>query len=89
MRDRYEILRNDSLVLRHHPDPAPLLGWFLVESLRHFSGPIEFTTAEASAWLGWGRVAGKPLGATAYPVLSRLCHRLWEVAQHLHLHLIP
>ena len=88
MQDRYEIFRNDLWVLRHHPDPAPLLGWFLLDSRRHCSGPIEFTTAEASAWGGAVQQASR--------LVQRLtqCDRVYAIAfgegaQHLHLHLIP
>ena len=86
--NHYEIFRNDLWVLRHHPDPAPLLGWFLLDSRRHCSGPIEFTTAEASAWGGAVQQASR--------LVQRLtqCDRVYAIAfgegaQHLHLHLIP
>ena len=82
MQDRYEIFRNDLWVLRHHPDPAPLLGWFLLDSRRHCSGPIEFTTAEASAWGGAVQQASR--------LVQRLtqCDRVYAIAfgegaQHL------
>ena len=88
MQDRYEIFRNDLWVLRHHPDPAPLLGWFLLDSRRHCSGPIEFTTAEATASGGAVQQASR--------LVQRLtqCDRVYAIAfgegaQHLHLHLIP
>ena len=88
MQDRYEIFRNDLWVLRHHPDPAPLLGWFLLDSRRHCSGPIEFTTPEASAWGGAVQQASR--------LVQRLtqCDRVYAIAfgegaQHLQLHLIP
>ncbi|MGE4582480.1 MAG: diadenosine tetraphosphate hydrolase, partial [Synechococcus sp.] len=47
MRKRYEIKRSGLWVLRHHPDPAPLPGWMLLDTLRHCSGPVDFTTDEA------------------------------------------
>ena len=50
MTERYEVVRSDLWVLRHHPDPAPLLGWFLLDSLRHCPGPLDFTTNEAAEW---------------------------------------
>ena len=50
MTERYEVVRSDFWVLRHHPDPAPLLGWFLLDSLRHCPGPLDFTTNEAAEW---------------------------------------
>ena len=51
-RGRYEIERSELWVLRHHPDPAPLPGWLLLDSLRHCSGPVDFSEAEASGWGG-------------------------------------
>ena len=50
MRERFEIQRSDLWVLRHHPDPAPLPGWVLLDTLRHCAGPIDFTTDEANGW---------------------------------------
>lgn len=49
-REHYEILRSELWVLRHHPDPAPLPGWLLLDSLRHCSGPLDFSEAEAADW---------------------------------------
>ena len=60
----------------------------MLDSLRHCSGPIEFTTVEASAWGGAVQQASR--------LVQRLtqCDRVYviafgEGAQHLHLHLIP
>ena len=49
-RERYEISRTDLWVLRHHPDPAPLPGWLLLDSLRHCGGPLAFEPREAESW---------------------------------------
>ena len=46
----YEIERSDLWVLRHHPDPAPLVGWMLLDSLRHCPGPLAFNEDEAGDW---------------------------------------
>ncbi len=86
--DRYEIFRTDHWVLRHHPDPAPLTGWLLLDSLRHCPGPIDFRADEAKSW-------GSVLRDSSALVQTLTgCDRVYviafgEGAQHLHLHLIP
>ena len=87
-RDRYEIHRTEHWVLRHHPDPAPLTGWLLLDSLRHCPGPMDFNPDEAAGWGGMVRDACSLVhGLTG-------CDRVYTIAfgegaQHLHLHLIP
>lgn len=49
-RQRWQIGGDDLWLLRHHPDPAPLAGWLLLDSARHLGGPVDFTSAEAAAW---------------------------------------
>ena len=88
MRDRFEIQRSDLWVLRHHPNPAPLPGWVLLDTLRHCAGPIDFTTDEAN---GWG-IAVQQASRLVRQLTS--CDRVYAIAfgegaQHLHLHLIP
>ena len=87
-RDRYEVQRSELWVLRHHPDPSPLPGWLILDTLRHCPGPIDFTNEEAA---GWGRAVQQ-----ASRLVQRLtkCDRVYAIAfgegaQHLHLHLIP
>lgn len=87
-RERYEIRRSELWVLRHHPDPAPLPGWLLLDSLRHCSGPLDFSEAEASDWGQAVRDASRLVKQITG------CERVYAVAfgegaQHLHLHLIP
>ena len=87
-RERYEISRNDLWVLRHHPDPAPLQGWLLLDSLRHLGGPIEFNHKESAAW---GTAVQR---ASTLVQLLTGCQRVYAIAfgegaKHLHLHLIP
>ena len=84
----YEIERSDLWVLRHHPDPAPLVGWMLLDSLRHCPGPLAFNEEEAA---DWGRAVRDASG-----LVQELtgCDRVYAIAfgegaQHLHLHLIP
>ena len=90
MRDRFEIQRSDLWVLRHHPNPAPLPGWVLLDTLRHCAGPIDFTTDEAN---GWG-IAVQQASRLVRQLTS--CDRVYAIAfgegaqhLHLHLHLIP
>ena len=84
----YEISRSPLWVLRHHPDPAPLTGWLLLDARRHLGGPIAFTPEEASAW--------GPTVQQASRLVQQLtgCDRVYAIAfgegaRHLHLHLIP
>ena len=84
----YEISRSPLWVLRHHPDPAPLTGWLLLDARRHLGGPIAFTPEEASAW--------GPAVQQASRLVQQLtgCDRVYAIAfgegaRHLHLHLIP
>ena len=86
--ERYEIQRSELWVLRHHPDPAPLPGWLLLDSRRHCSGPVDFTAAEASDWGCAVRDASDLVKQISG------CDRVYAIAfgegaQHLHLHLIP
>ena len=87
-RERYQISRNRLWLLRHHPDPAPLPGWLLLDATRHLGGPMDFNCEEAAAW------------GSAVQRASRLvqhltdCQRVYAIAfgegaRHLHLHLIP
>ena len=84
----YEIGRGALWVLRHHPDPAPLLGWLLLDSARHLHGPADFNPEEAAAW--------GPAVQHASALVKELtgCDRVYAIAfgegaRHLHLHLIP
>ena len=78
----------DLWVLRHHPEPAPLAGWLLLDSVRHCSGPLAFNEAEAA---DWGRAVRD---ASRLVQTITECDRVYAIAfgegaQHLHLHLIP
>ena len=87
-RGLYEIGRGSLWVLRHHPDPAPLAGWLLLDSCRHLGGPADFTAQEALAWgpaVQWASALVRELTG---------CDRVYAIAfgegaPHLHLHLIP
>lgn len=46
----YEIARTDLWLLRHHPDPAPLAGWLLLDARRHLPGPLDFSDGKALSW---------------------------------------
>ena len=85
---RYEIGRSGFWVLRHHPDPSPLLGWLFLDTLRHVGGPVDFTSDEAAFW--------GPAVQQASQLVRQLtgCDRVYAIAfgegaRHLHLHLIP
>jgi diadenosine tetraphosphate (Ap4A) HIT family hydrolase len=83
-----EIGRSGLWLLRHHPNPAPLAGWLLLDATRHLGGPLAFNDHEAASW---GRAV-----RTASQLVQRLtgCERVYAIAfgegaRHLHLHLIP
>ena len=87
-RERYEISRTDLWVLRHHPDPAPLPGWLLLDSLRHCGGPLAFEPREAESW----GLAVRDASQMVQQITG--CDRVYAIAfgegaPHLHLHLIP
>ena len=75
-------------VLRHHPAPAPLLGWLLLDSGRHLGGAADFNGAEAATF-------GEALGRSCALVRQLTgCERVYAIAfgegaPHLHVHLIP
>ena len=87
-RQRYEISCGPLWLLRHHPDPAPLPGWLLLDARRHLPGPIAFTPEEAASW-------GSAVQRASQLVQELTgCDRVYAIAfgegaQHLHLHLIP
>ena len=84
----FEICRTDLWVVRHHVAPAPLLGWLLLDTLRHCGGPVDFMEEEARSW-------GQAVQQASHLVRSLTgCDRVYAIAfgegaQHLHLHLIP
>ena len=84
----FEIVRTPLWVLRHHHHPAPMLGWLLLDTLRHCSGPVDFNSDEASRWGGAVQQASQLVRDLT------VCDRVYAIAfgegaQHLHLHLIP
>jgi diadenosine tetraphosphate (Ap4A) HIT family hydrolase len=83
-----QIHHDDLWLLRHHPLPAPLPGWLVLDSLRHVGGPVEFDAAEC-ADLG-------PMLRRCSALVRDLtgCERVYAIAfgegaRHFHLHLIP
>jgi hypothetical protein len=75
-------------LLRHHPLPAPLVGWLILDSLRHVGGPADFN-ADECAGLG-------PMLQRSSALVRQLsgCQRVYAIAfgegaRHFHLHLIP
>jgi diadenosine tetraphosphate (Ap4A) HIT family hydrolase len=82
------IHREGPWLLRHHPLPAPLAGWLMLDSLRHVGGPADFDAAECAA-LG-------PMLQRCSALVRELtgCERVYAIAfgegaRHFHLHLIP
>ena len=87
-RDRWQIGSDELWLLRHHPDPAPMAGWLILDAVRHLGGPIDFRPQEAAAWGGAVQRASRLVQALTG------CERVYAIAfgegaRHLHLHLIP
>jgi diadenosine tetraphosphate (Ap4A) HIT family hydrolase len=85
---QYEILREGAWLLRHHPHPAPLVGWLLLDTVRHVGGPADFDAHEAA---GFGVLLQRSCALVRQ--LSG-CERVYAIAfgegaRHFHLHLIP
>jgi diadenosine tetraphosphate (Ap4A) HIT family hydrolase len=82
------IQRSALWLLRHHPLPAPLPGWLLLDSLRHAGGPVDFDEAECADM-------GPTLRRCSALVRTLTgCDRVYAIAfgegaRHFHLHLIP
>lgn len=82
------IRRQGDWLLRHHPLPAPLPGWLLLDSVRHLGGPVDFAPGEAADF--------GPMLQRASALVRQLsgCERVYTIAfgegaRHLHVHLIP
>lgn len=87
-RDRWQIGADDLWLLRHHPDPAPMAGWLILDAVRHLGGAIDFRPQEAVTWGGAVQRASRLVQALTG------CERVYAIAfgegaRHLHLHLIP
>ena len=85
---RWECHRGERWIVRHHPEPSPLVGWTFLCSARHVQGSADFTDAEAE---GFG-----PAMRTVSRAVRDLtgCDRVYAIAfgqgaAHLHVHLVP
>jgi len=85
---RFEICRTRLWLLRHHPLPAPLPGWLLLDARRHLGGAADFRTEEAADF--------GPMLQRCTALVRQLsgCERVYAIAfgegaRHLHVHLIP
>ncbi len=86
--ERLVAWRTKHWTLRHHAHPAPLAGWFQLESNRHLGGPADLSDEEA-------RECGVVLRACSQAVreatgsLRVYAIAFGEGAPHLHMHLVP
>ncbi|MSR28082.1 MAG: diadenosine tetraphosphate hydrolase [Phycisphaerales bacterium] len=80
--------RSDRWLLRHHAHPAPMPGWFLLDSIRHIGGVADLDPTEE-------REFSRALGGAMRAIRDALkIPRIYVVmfgegAKHLHAHLIP
>ena len=88
LRAELELVRSEHWLLRHHPLPAPLAGWLVLDARRHLPGPLAFNDREAASW-------GLAVRSASQLVQQLTgCERVYAIAfgegaPHLHLHLIP
>ncbi len=84
----FTIHRSDLWLLRHHPAPSPLVGWLLLDAVRHVPEPAGFDGEEAA---GFGAMLQR---SSALVKQLSGCDRVYAIAfgegaRHFHLHLIP
>lgn len=83
-----ECHRGPHWIVRHHPLPAPLVGWTCLSAVRHVQGPADFHDAEADEF-------GRALRTVSRAIREVTgCDRVYAIAfgqgaPHLHMHLIP
>lgn len=75
-------------LVRHHAHPAPLAGWFLLDSVRCVRNPADFSAAEAASF---GAVLQRVTRAVreACSVPRTYTIMFGEGAPHLHAHIVP
>lgn len=75
-------------LLRHHGHPAPMAGWFLLDSVRCVRNAADFTQSEAATFgAALQRVSRAVRDACNVPRTYTLM--FGEGAPHLHAHIIP
>ncbi|MDA1263232.1 MAG: diadenosine tetraphosphate hydrolase [Planctomycetota bacterium] len=79
---------SDRWILRHHPAPAPLVGWFLLDTRRHVASAADFDALEEAEF---AQILGSAMRAIRSVIaVPRVYIILFgEGAQHVHAHLIP
>ena len=83
-----ECHRGPHWIVRHHPLPAPIVGWTCLCAVRHVQGPADFHDAEADEF-------GRALRTVSRAIREVTgCDRVYAIAfgqgaPHLHMHLIP
>jgi diadenosine tetraphosphate (Ap4A) HIT family hydrolase len=75
-------------LVRHHAHPAPLAGWFLLDSVRCVRNPAHFSDGEAGAFGDVLRLVTRVVGE-ACGVPRTYTVMFGEGAPHLHAHIIP
>lgn len=75
-------------IVRHHPHPAPLVGWLMLISRRHVQGPAGFDDGEAADFGPALRsVCAAVVQATG--AAKAYCIAFGEGSPHLHAHVVP
>ncbi|MDA1007756.1 MAG: diadenosine tetraphosphate hydrolase [Planctomycetota bacterium] len=79
---------DDRWILRHHEHPAPLAGWFKLESVAHIA---EVADLDAVASAHFGVVASASSRAVRLVTGADRVYSIafGEGARHIHMHLIP
>ncbi|MSR68946.1 MAG: diadenosine tetraphosphate hydrolase [Phycisphaerales bacterium] len=79
--------QSDHWLLRHHAHPAPLAGWFLLDTRRHTASAADLSAVEEGQFAHVLATAMRAIrGVVGVPRVY--CVMFAEGAQHLHAHLI-
>ena len=79
--------QNDRWILRHHPAPAPLAGWFLLDTRRHAASAADLNANEEAEFAGVLAASMRAI-RTVVGVPRVYVVMFGEGAHHLHAHLI-
>ncbi len=86
--DQLLAFRKVRWIVRHHPHPAPLAGWFFLCTVRHVQGPADMDSAEAAE-------LGPMIQHVSRAVRAATdCDRVYSIAfgqgaPHFHAHIVP
>jgi len=80
--------QSERWILRHHASPAPLLGWFMLDTRRHVASAADFDLAEEGEFAAVLAAAMRAIRTVVHAPRVYVI-MFGEGAHHLHAHLIP